>query len=136
MEFRRVLFRSRLREVELDAVASRPQYPLDRRKNERIEHQRGDMRRPFEQAAKPLRAAAVEIAFAKGRCREHRIEVAGERERPPDLVVEIGRATSELQSLMRISYAAFCLKKKTKLGRISFTNPINNTHTLITRNIK
>src|SRR3546814_5387620 len=27
---------------------------------------------------------------------------------------EIGRATSELQSLMRISYAVFCLKKKTK----------------------
>src|SRR3546814_1341729 len=28
------------------------------------------------------------------------------------LHVEIGRATSELQSLMRISYAVFCLKKK------------------------
>src|SRR3546814_9777229 len=27
---------------------------------------------------------------------------------------EIGRAHSELQSLMRISYAVFCLKKKTK----------------------
>src|SRR3546814_8621057 len=27
---------------------------------------------------------------------------------------EIGRATSELQSLMRISYAVFCLKKNTK----------------------
>src|SRR3546814_3234221 len=32
---------------------------------------------------------------------------------------EIGRAPSELQSLMRISYAVFCLKKKTK----------QNTHT-------
>src|SRR3546814_7630122 len=29
-------------------------------------------------------------------------------------VGQIGRATSELQSLMRISYAVFCLKKKTK----------------------
>src|SRR3546814_7794660 len=28
------------------------------------------------------------------------------------LELEIGRATSELQSLMRISYAVFCLKKK------------------------
>src|SRR3546814_10861421 len=28
------------------------------------------------------------------------------------LVLQIGRATSELQSLMRISYAVFCLKKK------------------------
>src|SRR3546814_3645373 len=27
-------------------------------------------------------------------------------------VAKIGRATSELQSLMRISYAVFCLKKK------------------------
>src|SRR3546814_7418897 len=27
--------------------------------------------------------------------------------------IQIGRATSELQSLMRISYAVFCLKKKT-----------------------
>src|SRR3546814_6889833 len=30
-------------------------------------------------------------------------------------VTEIGRATSELQSLMRISYAVFCLKKKTNI---------------------
>src|SRR3546814_9683140 len=30
-----------------------------------------------------------------------------------DRVLEIGRAPSELQSLMRISYAVFCLKKKT-----------------------
>src|SRR3546814_1186345 len=29
-----------------------------------------------------------------------------------DVAVEIGRDTSELQSLMRISYAVFCLKKK------------------------
>src|SRR3546814_2689591 len=28
------------------------------------------------------------------------------------VAVEIGRAPSELQSLMRISYAVFCLKKK------------------------
>src|SRR3546814_3821074 len=32
-------------------------------------------------------------------------------------LVEIGRAPSELQSLMRISYAVFCLKKKTKNDR-------------------
>src|SRR3546814_2564820 len=29
--------------------------------------------------------------------------------------LEIGRDTSELQSLMRISYAVFCLKKKKKI---------------------
>src|SRR3546814_7094028 len=32
---------------------------------------------------------------------------------------QIGRATSELQSLMRISYAVFCLKKKTEKNTIS-----------------
>src|SRR3546814_3998899 len=38
----------------------------------------------------------------------------------PDLCADgpqIGRATSELQSLMRISYAVFCLKKKKKSKR-------------------
>src|SRR3546814_5018832 len=38
---------------------------------------------------------------------------------------EIGRATSELQSLMRISYAVFCLKKKKKTKK-SKQNEHNN----------
>src|SRR3546814_7427854 len=41
--------------------------------------------------------------------------------------------TSELQSLMRISYAVFCLKKKKKLSQTSVTKPlsysIDNTST-------
>src|SRR3546814_443997 len=44
----------RLPEVELDAVASRPQYPPDRRYNERIEHPRPPLPPPFHHAAKPL----------------------------------------------------------------------------------
>src|SRR3546814_3382187 len=32
--------------------------------------------------------------------------------------------TSELQSLMRISYAVFCLKKPTNLSHISITNHV------------
>src|SRR3546814_7072339 len=38
--------------------------------------------------------------------------------------------TSELQSLMRISYAVFCLKKKTTLTRYIYTNQlgIGSTH--------
>src|SRR3546814_1530656 len=36
--------------------------------------------------------------------------------------VEIGRATSELQSLMRISYAVFCLKKKKKIKKLKNTH--------------
>src|SRR3546814_8983255 len=44
--------------------------------------------------------------------------------------------TSELQSLMRISYAVFCLKKKTPPNSTSHrtcTNTTNNTHTKTTR---
>src|SRR3546814_5685954 len=39
---------------------------------------------------------------------------------------EIGRATSELQSLMRISYAVFCLKNKTRDITID-NSPITRT---------
>src|SRR3546814_8932292 len=45
-------------------------------------------------------------------------------------VVMINRSeehTSELQSLMRISYAVFCLKKK-RLQYRAFTRPQNHTH--------
>src|SRR3546814_10602420 len=34
--------------------------------------------------------------------------------------------TSELQSLMRSSYAVFCLKKKNKKTNIQYNNTINN----------
>src|SRR3546814_3966237 len=40
----------------------------------------------------------------------------GPRQQPDPLIIADGRSeehTSELQSLMRISYAVFCLKKKT-----------------------
>src|SRR3546814_7156564 len=35
--------------------------------------------------------------------------------------------TSELQSLMRISYAVFCLKKKRKFNNNNYTQTIKNT---------
>src|SRR3546814_5706511 len=41
--------------------------------------------------------------------------------------VEIGRHTSELQSLMRISYAVFCLKKKKKTKHVTITNICTET---------
>src|SRR3546814_2173442 len=41
---------------------------------------------------------------------------------PPPAPVQIGRATSELQSLMRISYAVFCLKKKNEYKYTSEPN--------------
>src|SRR3546814_4983512 len=36
--------------------------------------------------------------------------------------------TSELQSLMRISYAVFCLKKKTNNSNIQHNNKLHNIH--------
>src|SRR3546814_6614752 len=42
------------------------------------------------------------------------VPVRVERSRDTHRKREIGRHTSELQSLMRISYAVFCLKKKKK----------------------
>src|SRR3546814_7580240 len=41
----------------------------------------------------------------------------------PDYAVKIGRAQSELQSLMRISYAVFCLKKKTTNKHQTYHHP-------------
>src|SRR3546814_1561672 len=40
--------------------------------------------------------------------------------------------TSELQSLMRISYAVFCLKKKNTLNSHTYTNHIYTTTSIIT----
>src|SRR3546814_5278836 len=61
-------------------------------------------------------AAAADDRFAAGLVsaalplrRGDRRALGGDR----DLDEQIGRAQSELQSLMRISYAVFCLKKKT-----------------------
>src|SRR3546814_1865259 len=41
---------------------------------------------------------------------------------PPFLARQIGRAHAELQSLMRISYAVFCLKKKKTKTNARITN--------------
>src|SRR3546814_6626187 len=41
--------------------------------------------------------------------------------------------TSELQSLMRISYAVFCLKKKTKQPPNRSLNSTNHTNTILSR---
>src|SRR3546814_7126591 len=53
----------------------------------------------------------------------------------------IGRSeehTSELQSLMRISYAVFCLKKKkkTKNNRHPTTSTLHNIHNIATKKIE
>src|SRR3546814_3990326 len=59
------------------------------------------------------RARQQAVGYARERVQGAR---AGSASREPVRIIEhpdeIGRAHSELQSLMRISYAVFCLKKK------------------------
>src|SRR3546814_2295737 len=90
------------------------------------------MLRTAQQGPEALRASAVEAAFTERRRGEAGREIAIE---PRDRFVRTGvrddaiavgeeargakrgrseEHTSELQSLMRISYAVFCLKKKKK----------------------
>src|SRR3546814_2656669 len=48
--------------------------------------------------------------------------------------LKIGRATSELQSLMRISYAVFCLKKKNNNITEHEAYPVpNSVHLILSR---
>src|SRR3546814_5133383 len=57
-------------------------------------------------------------------CRRHQLEPSGKRwSRPGNRSEE---HTSELQSLMRISYAVFCLKKK-KTKNKNNSDKLNNT---------
>src|SRR3546814_2961703 len=55
--------------------------------------------RPDDVDRDSIAAAAPGVLYAEG---------------PVGLCAQVGSATSELQSLMRISYAVFCLKKKNK----------------------
>src|SRR3546814_1335159 len=59
--------------------------------------------------------------------REMPVGVVGEGGEVVRVLVEPGQRseehTSELQSLMRISYAVFCLKKKTKNNKITKNDP-------------
>src|SRR3546814_9650761 len=51
-----------------------------------------------------------------------------ERHSPPPRLPRSEEHTSELQSLMRISYAVFCLKKKNNYTTSHTTHTINHTH--------
>src|SRR3546814_10573507 len=62
------------------------------------------------------------LRFGEGSIAESYAEVKGEE---VWLVNRSEEHTSELQSLMRISYAVFCLKKKIKILKIHKTNTIN-----------
>src|SRR3546814_9155447 len=108
------------------AVLSRTSLPAARRGNyqERVSHEHevedatGQPGRPRRVAARVLRGAGWQVRPQPRRLRgSGRVEARqGLREGSPQ---EGGKGpdrkkhTSELQSLMRISYAVFCLKKKT-----------------------
>src|SRR3546814_2191514 len=63
-------------------------------------------------------------------------EAGGPRDRHGPITPEGGRSeehTSELQSLMRISYAVFCLKKKNKRHKRENTEQHTYTHKQINK---
>src|SRR3546814_5397574 len=62
-----------------------------------------------------LKAPLLTTLWRGARCTLHPGPASGHRHRPCTTYAPYGRSeehTSELQSLMRISYAVFCLKKK------------------------
>src|SRR3546814_8974423 len=83
--------------------------------------------------AEDQQAAGHDVgAFDRDRDRRRLPATAGEVAWPEDDAlaaehVQIGRATSELQSLMRISYAVFCLKKKKNLTQYKQHNNITQS---------
>src|SRR3546814_4410372 len=94
--------------VGVDAVVDDPRWPA------------GGQASP--QIVKPRRDAPAVAGIA---------QFAGQVEAVGDVETEraIGRSeehTSELQSLMRISYAVFCLKKKKEKGRYKHRHTITN----------
>src|SRR3546814_4549622 len=78
---------------------------------------RGRHRRAGTSAAPAVRRAAAPVVAAVAQGRRHGGHTAsGFRRVPPSRADRENRSeehTSELQSLMRISYAVFCLKKQT-----------------------
>src|SRR3546814_1544315 len=67
----------------------------------------------FRSGRSVIAVAAIALTTGARRCASARISASSW----PRLVQQIGRAHVELQSLMRISYAVFCLKKKKTIQR-------------------
>src|SRR3546814_2762472 len=65
------------------------------------------------------RGGAVPVPAASARQRRHRTSGRSEEH------------TSELQSLMRISYAVFCLKKNKNKNRLTVASYLTSTHNTV-----
>src|SRR3546814_5750819 len=80
----------------------------------------------YDRYAATVNQSAIETVFVHGDLGKHCTECAAPSDNLCDYPVGDGKTcdrrseehTSELQSLMRISYAVFCLKKKKKLNKI------------------
>src|SRR3546814_7414713 len=92
---------------------------------------------PQLRAAGALRPAVGRTGLAHGRCapqapprRGHRFppdaRVPHRRQPAPDRLERSEEHTSELQSLMRISYAVFCLKKQKNIKHFNLINLISS----------
>src|SRR3546814_6002225 len=87
------------------------------RKQDRLDHQHQADDRPAPVAEDPVQEG------------EHREQQLGDPRQPAEAAeVRSEEHTSELQSLMRISYAVFCLKKKKKTKNNSTSNTSRHAH--------
>src|SRR3546814_5388975 len=106
---------------------------FDRRRDERLFGTQGDRRRT--RARKSGRCRPGDPGARFGNARGDRLRAGighSVRTRYHPLALRSEEHTSELQSLMRISYAVFCLKKKrtTSLINIDSIKPTTNIRTL------
>src|SRR3546814_5694284 len=90
---------------------------------QRQQRHRAELRPPLQPQRDP-RGQEVEGKGRRVLLRAARLPRAGQRQGD---ALQIGRAHVELQSLLRISYAVFCLKKKTNKNRTSETTPVPPT---------
>src|SRR3546814_5757847 len=73
--------------------------------------------------------SAGQVRLPRGKAALPGQNAAGSRLDPPDFGRRSEEHTSELQSLMRISYAVFCLKKRNRINKTSTVNSMIRTVT-------
>src|SRR3546814_8667162 len=97
--------------LDRDVVVAEPEQVAYRRVE--LQHRQG-ARLARQLFARLLEVVRVQVRIAQGVHEVADLEPAGLRHHVGEQRVRSEEHTSELQSLMRISYAVFCLQKKTK----------------------